>query len=67
MHWNGLWILLLAAAALGRGLYEYFYRASASQNPALIRVKGALFALFGVWCVVDAICFVFAGHPAWPF
>jgi hypothetical protein len=58
---------MLAAAAVGRGFYEYRYRSSASQIPALFRSTGALWALFGVWCVVDAIYYVFSGHPAWPF
>lgn len=67
MHWNGLLVLMLAAAALGRGFYEWTYVASTARNPAFVRARALLFALLGLFCVIDAVYFVLVGHAVWPF
>jgi hypothetical protein len=65
MHWNGLFVLMLAAALFGRAAYDR-HRAYLTSNPASLRLQALFFAIAGLFCAIDSIYFVFVGHAVWP-
>lgn len=67
MHWNGLAVLELALGFFGGAAYRYHVASEVRRRALMFR--GFIFLLLaaGVFSVVDAIYYVFAGQPLWPF